>query len=278
MDGRTIRSHHRETPGCLIRSPNAHANQPYGFNHGFKVVQGFVHPQYQPLFGVIIPWRLPFLGGLCFNHGFISWCVPKSCTTVQKPWFLIRFPNENTNKPYGFNHGFKVVQDFKFCPSTVSTTIWGDNPMAAPLFGRPVLQPWIHFVVRAQILHHRSETLVSDSIPQRKYQQTLWFQPWFQSGAGFCPSKPWFLIRFPNVNANKPYGFNHGFKVVQDFKFCPSTVSTTIWGDNPMAAPLFGRPVLQPWIHFVVRAQILHHRSETLVSDSIPQRKCQPTL
>ena len=36
--------------------------------------------------------------------------------------------------------------------------------------------------------HHRSDPLVSHSIPKRKCQQTLWFQPWFQSSAAFCPS------------------------------------------------------------------------------------------
>ena len=29
---------------------------------------------------------------------------------------------------------------------------------------------------------------ISDSIPQRKYQQTVWFQPWFQSGAKWISS------------------------------------------------------------------------------------------
>ena len=34
---------------------------------------------------------------------------------------------------------------------------------------------------------HRSGTQGNDSILQRKYQQTLWFQPCFQSGARFRP-------------------------------------------------------------------------------------------
>ena len=48
VDGGKIRfSHHRsKTPNGMIRFLNANANQGYGFNHGFKVVQDFVHPQY----------------------------------------------------------------------------------------------------------------------------------------------------------------------------------------------------------------------------------------
>ena len=39
------------------------------------------------------------------------------------------------------------------------------------------------------IPHHCSETLVSDSIPRRKYHTSKqWFQPWFHSGASFRPS------------------------------------------------------------------------------------------
>ena len=38
-------------------------------------------------------------------------------TTVQKPWFLIRFPAANTNKRFGLTHGFKTGAGF--CPTTV---------------------------------------------------------------------------------------------------------------------------------------------------------------
>ena len=35
------------------------------------------------------------------------------------------------------------------------------------------------------------------SIPQHKYQQTFWIQPWFQSGAGFqCPCSWWLPATF----------------------------------------------------------------------------------
>ena len=33
-------------------------------------------------------------------------------TTVQKPWFMIRFPWKYQPTIHGFNHGFKVVKDF----------------------------------------------------------------------------------------------------------------------------------------------------------------------
>ena len=39
------------------------------------------------------------------------------------------------------------------------------------------------------LLHHRSETLVSDDSPVNT--NTQWFQPWFPSGAGFRPSTVW---------------------------------------------------------------------------------------
>ena len=51
------------------------------------------------------------------------------------------------------------------------------------------------WMVAKSISHHRSETLVSDSIPLETYQQTLWIQPWFQGGAEFCPSTVGIRVR-----------------------------------------------------------------------------------
>ena len=79
-------------------------------------------------------------------------------------------------------YGVLFVQSFWVC------TLNGLANSESTILETPSLRNLLWMVAKSTNAPFLRNPGTSHSIPQNKYQHTLWFQPWFQSGVGFRPS------------------------------------------------------------------------------------------
>ena len=89
---------------------------------------------------------------------------------------------------------------------------------------------------KSSFRHHRSETQRNDTIAQRKYRQTMGFQPWFQRGAnGFRPSTVCVYFTFTPLRFDWPQALSW----LAEFKD-PKIVSHPVVASRPNRALPYG--------------------------------------
>ena len=108
-----------------------------------------------------------------FSRKACQWC--RQCRAPAVPWRF--FPTEKL----GLGPSEDVPNDPFGCPFVRGSRRDG---FVFP-FASPLKKTCKHTArgCKIRFSHHRSETQGNDSISYCKYKETLWFQPWFQSGA-----------------------------------------------------------------------------------------------